>query len=89
MADRVKSRAVWQCAQVNLTDFSGSIEIQASMDIASSVDPEKWYLVGTFFPYAYTGNQYATFQGKFNLIRFKIIQDQFNQGTVNYILYRP
>ena len=89
MADRVKGRAVYQTAQFNITDFTGTIEVQASQDIASTVIPTNWYTVATTTPVFETGNQYVNFQGKFNLVRFKITQDPGNTGTVNYILYRP
>ena len=88
VADRVKSRAVYQTAQFNLTDFIGSIEAQASQDIASTVIPANWYTVASANGITGSGNNYITFQGKFNLIRFKITPAVNNIGTVNYILYR-
>jgi len=89
MADRVKSRAVYQTAQFNYTNFSGGIEVQASQDIASTVTPTNWYTVASANGIIGTGNKFVTFQGKFNLIRFKITPAITNTGTVNYILYRP
>ena len=89
VADRVKSRAVYQTAQFNMTEFTGTIEAQASQDIATTVSPDNWYTLATVTPVFQSGNQYVTFRGKFNLVRFKITQDPANTGSLNYILYRP
>lgn len=89
VADRVKSRAVWQTAQFNITDFTGVLEIQASMDLNPGVTVTNWYTVAMTFLTNRSGNTYLTFQGKFNIIRFKITSDFVNTGDVNYILYRP
>ena len=89
VADRVKSRAVYQTAQFNLVNFSGSLEVQASMDLNPGVTKINWYTAASTYASGTTGNEYVTFQGKFNIIRFKITCDYANTGSVNYILYRP
>lgn len=88
-ADRVKSRAVYQTIQYNCTDFSGFITLQATMDANPGVIPANWFNVYRANPQGLTGNDYFTFQGKFNAIRLKITKDYGNTGDVNYIMYRP
>ena len=87
-ADRVKGRAVLQTVQYNCTDFTGTIEVQVTLNANPSNTLSNWGTVETMPVDSYTGNGYFTFQGKYNSVRFRITKDPANTGDVNYILYR-
>lgn len=85
-ADRVKSRAVYQTVQYNSNNFVGSLECLASQDISSVTNPNSWVSIANV---SINGsiNSYFSFQGKFNAIKFKLTK--LNNGSMNYILFRP
>lgn len=84
--DRSKSRAVLQTAQYNCTDFTGTIQVQATQNAdIMDITPDIWFTVATATLVNFYGSDYMTFQGKFNAVRFVITRIS---GDVNYILYR-
>lgn len=84
--DRSKSRAVYQTAQYNCTDFTGTIQAQATQHAdVMDINPDIWFTVGSVTLNNFYGSDYFTFQGKFNAVRFVISRIS---GDVNYILYR-
>jgi hypothetical protein len=86
VADRVKGVAVQQTVQYNANAFTGNIDLQATQEIPTAINPNSYITINTVTLNNFTGNGYFNFQGKFNAVRFKITQ---TSGTVNYIAYRP
>lgn len=84
--DRVKSRAVQQTVQYNVTDFLGEVWIQGSLSPTLTAYPDDWFDITYIYFGGNTGCYYENFSGKIGLVRFKI---QSNSGTLNKILYRP
>ena len=84
--DRTKVRAVLQTVQYYGTDFTGTVEIQGSLESALTAYPSSWFTVDTQTFTNFTGVNFSNFQGKFSLVRFKITT---TSGTLDKILYRP
>lgn len=83
---RTKSRAVYQTVHYNCTGFTGTIEAQATLNTDATSLPSTWFVAQSATLTDFTGNDYFTFQGKYNSVRFKITKQN---GDVGYILYRP
>lgn len=86
-ANYVRGSAVYQTVQYNANAFTGNIQLQVSLDAQSTVDSNSYTTVSTVSLNNYTGTGYFNFQGKYRAIRFKI--SKANNGTMNYIYYRP
>jgi hypothetical protein len=86
ISDRVKSVAVQQTVQYNANSFTGNIDLQATQEIPTALNPNSYITIDTITLNNFSGNGYFNFQGKFNAVRFKVTQ---NSGAVNYIAYRP
>jgi hypothetical protein len=86
IADRVKGVAVQQTVQYNANAFTGNIDLQATQEIPTTLNPNSYITINTVALNNFSGNGYFNFQGKFNAVRFKITQVN---GNVNYIAYRP
>lgn len=72
-------------AQFYLNDFTGSVEIQATMDQVPNLNNANYFVVKTETYSGVTGCRYANWQGNFSAVRFKINTDQ---GSIDRVLYR-
>lgn len=68
-----------------MTNFTGSIEIQAHMETASTVEEDDYFTVGTTVYNNENGVVYANFTGAFRAVRFKITTAS---GSVDQILVK-
>jgi hypothetical protein len=84
--DRVKSRAVLQTVQYNGTDFTGTVEIQGSMNATMQELPDDWFTIDTRSFDGFSGCLFSSFTGKIGLVRFKVTTES---GIMDKILYRP
>ena len=86
ITDYVKSRAVAQTVQYYGTNFSGTVEVQASLEPIPNALPAKWATIYTETLSGFSGTNYFSFEGKYSMIRFHITTAS---GTLDKILYRP
>ena len=84
--NRTKARSVIQTAQYYGTNFTGSVEIQASLTASMAQNPGDWFTVDTLTFDNFNGCMYNNFTGNFSIVRFKITTDS---GKLDKILYRP
>lgn len=69
------------------TGYDGSIEIQASLENGVT-DIIQWSVIDTVIVSATDSIQYVNFEGVYSWIRFRMIPDMGNTGTIDKILYR-
>jgi len=81
-----RSSARTQTTQYWCTNFTGTIEMQGSLEVIPTRLPAAWFTVYTATPTAFTGSDYFNVQGKFCHVRFHITT---NSGSVDKMLYRP
>ena len=72
-------------AQFYLQDFTGSIEVQATMDQVPNLNNANYFTIKTETYTGQTGCRYTNWQGNFSAVRFKRVA---TSGTVDQILYR-
>jgi hypothetical protein len=84
--ERVKARSVLQTVQYYGTNFTGTVEVQGTMEAAITAYPTSWFTIDTRTFTGLTGCRFSNFQGKIGLVRFKITT---TSGTLTKILYRP
>lgn len=69
------------------TEYEGSIEIQVSLENGVT-DIVQWSVIDTVPVSTSDVVQYINFEGVFSWIRFRMIPDTGNTGTIDKILYR-
>lgn len=69
------------------TNYRGSIEIQASLENGIT-DIIQWSVIDTILVEPSGSIQYVNFEGVLSWIRFRMIPDMNNTGTIDKILYR-
>jgi hypothetical protein len=84
--DRTKSRAVTQSVQYHGDSFSGTIEVQASLEPVPTALPQAWFTVHSEQVNGLSGTDYFNFSGKFSQVRFHITTAS---GSLTNLLYRP
>jgi hypothetical protein len=84
--DRVKTRSVLQTVQYYGNNFSGTVNIQGSLNAAMKENPDDWFTIDTQNFANFSGCAYSTFTGKIGLVRFNVIT---TSGSLDKILYRP
>jgi len=69
------------------TGYDGSIQIEASLENGVT-DIIQWSVIDTVEVSSDESIQYVNFEGVFSWIRFRMIPDMGNTGTIDKILYR-
>ena len=74
-------------AAVYSTDFNGTVKIEVTLDNGIT-DIVKWATLDTLSISDTDNLQYINFNGVFTFVRFRIVPNTGNTGTVDKILYR-
>lgn len=81
----VRRGARQHTAQFYLDDFTGSIEVQATMDQVPNLNNANYFVVKTETYTAESGVRYTNWQGSFSAVRFRLVP---TSGAVSRVLYR-
>lgn len=83
----VNSGSLMQSFQYYATGFTGTIDVQGSMQPSTGFQTADWAPLGDTVTLSnFTGTGYSFFYGKVSMVRFKIYTAT---GTFNKLLYRP